>query len=123
MQKRFIGLVLILSLTNIISCGEKPNFGDELAPEIFSNNNFAECTIYNGEHTHHYLIAERVQRMGSNIRNISLVRYTLFTDAKQGVWQFIPVANLPNGFFLRNMKFGEDLFATNDFAGINQKRR
>jgi hypothetical protein len=68
-------------------------------------------------------MAERWARLGGMIRNVSLPLFSLFTDPKQGVWQFIPVQNLPNGFFLRNLKFGEDLFASNDFVGINQKRR
>ena len=44
-------------------------------------------------------------------------------DPKQGVWQFTPVENLKNTFYLRNLKFNENLFASTDFAGLHLKRR
>ena len=56
-SKRILFISLILAtLISLIKCAEKPTF-DEQIPDILSKDDFAECTIYNGEHTHHYLIA------------------------------------------------------------------
>lgn len=56
-SKRILFISLILAtFISLIKCAEKPTFGEEI-PEILTSDNFAECTIYNGEHTHHYLIA------------------------------------------------------------------
>ena len=47
----------------------------------------------------------------------------LFKDPKQAVWQFVPVENLKNTFYLRNLKFNEDLFASTYYDGFTLKRR
>ena len=71
-----------------------------------------------------FIHAERAAK--EERRNVTMGRFTLFSDKKQEKWILEPVEGHKNGFYLKNVKYGEKVYAATSFTGFNpftQKRR
>ena len=85
-----------------------------------------ECRISNGKYTKWFITSER--NTNGRDRSVGINRFSLFAEPDQDVWQFIPVnGTVKNAYILRNMKFKDNLYATQEFSGMNplnlRKRR
>ena len=102
----------ILFITLLISIGLAN--ADDLFDGDLSNPDYAECAIHSVEYEKWYLLSERL--MNARFRTIALNRFQVFSDSKQGIWQFVPTNHTKNSFYLRNKKYSEDLYADTNFA-------
>jgi hypothetical protein len=82
--------------------------------EELNSENYAECSIYNVKYDKWYLHADKMS--GRQKRIIGINRFQVFSDTKQGVWQFVPTNHTKNSFYLRNKKYSEDLYADTIFG-------
>lgn len=78
---------------------------------------YPECEIYNSKYKNWFLHAEQVTYSGEK-RNVTLGRFVVFSDKKQHQWQIVPAEGIKNGFYLKNSKYGEQLYATSSFIGV-----
>ena len=121
-----IALVLLASFQ--VSLADNDYKGVDGLDYLGYENDFeklAECQIFNSKYKSWFLNSEKVAYSNER-RNITLTRFGIFDDKKQAMWRFEPVKGVKNGFYLKNSKYGESIYATTSFTGFNpftQKRR
>lgn len=83
-----------------------------------SNDAHSVCQIYNSKYKNWFIVAEKETFSGEK-RNVTLGRYLLFSDDRQKEWKLYPVEGVKNGFYIKNSKYGEQIFATSSFTGVS----
>ncbi len=112
MIRRFVPTFVFLAIlcSYYVSC--EINF-NELDDEPADNT--TTCEIHNVKYADRFLFAET---LASSKRPISLGKYIVFADRKQKSWEFLPVDGIKNGFYLKNKKYSEKLYASTQFLGV-----
>jgi hypothetical protein len=133
-------LILHFSLSNsfpAISELEEDEIYDsaeEFEERDIGNANQYECVLMNDYYKNEYLYSSAFS-LAFFVRNVftwsplikeifGSKRPSVFSDAdKQGVWVFEPVPGKINTFFIKNLKYGEYLYAQGEIYGKPKKAR
>ncbi len=104
-------LALVASVLVIADCKV-----DGLAGLGYDEHVYPECEIHSSKYSKWFLHAEQMAR--NEKRNVTLGRFTLFADKMQHFWQIVPAEGIKNGFYLKNAKYNEQIYAASSFTGV-----
>lgn len=124
MIKLIVSVVLLLVCVQFGAAYAAQDGLSELGYDDDETEDFVECEIFNAKYKRWFVHAERYAK--EERRNVTMGRFTVFSDNKQQKWYLEPAEGYKNGFYLKNVKYGEKLYAESSFTGFNpftQKRR